>query len=51
MPSTSKKQQRFMAADADRAAKGQATVTGMTLGQLTDFRRLAPKRKKKGRKR
>jgi len=51
MPSTTRRQQRMMAADYARASKGQKTTTGMTLGQLADFRRLAPKRKKRGKKR
>ena len=50
MPSTTRRQQRMMAADYARASKGQKTTTGMTLGQLADFRHLKLKRKK-GKKR
>lgn len=37
MPSTSKKQQRFMGAELARKRAGKKTRTGMNEGQLEDF--------------
>lgn len=37
MPSTSEKQQRFMAADLKRKREGKQTRTGMSEKQLHDF--------------
>jgi hypothetical protein len=37
MPSTSKKQQRFMGAEYGRAKAGEKTQTGMSKSQLRDF--------------
>lgn len=37
MPSTSKKQQRFMRAELGRAQSGQSTQTGMSIQQLREF--------------
>ncbi len=37
MPSTSRRQQRFMYAELDRKRKGEQTETGMTESQLMDF--------------
>ena len=37
MPSTTRKQQRFMQAEYVRKKRGQKTKTGMTKEQLRDF--------------
>ena len=37
MPSTSRKQQRFMYAELERKRKGEKTETGMTEAELEDF--------------
>jgi len=37
MPSTSKKQQKFMGAEYARAKEGKKTQTGMSKSQLRDF--------------
>ena len=37
MPAVSKRQQRFMAADYQRAKAGKATRTGMSADKLHDF--------------
>lgn len=37
MPSTSRKQQRFMHAELARKKKGRRTKTGMSTSQLQDF--------------
>lgn len=37
MPSTSRKQQRFMGADLARARAGHKTRTGMTKAQLEEY--------------
>lgn len=48
MPSTSKRQQRFMRAELARAHAGQGTRTGMTIGQLVEFAgKVKPKRKRR----
>ena len=47
MPASSEKQRRFMLADADRARRGVKTRTGMTIGQLMEYGKPAPKRKTK----
>jgi hypothetical protein len=44
MPSTSRKQQRFMYAELARKEKGQKTETGMSKKQLTDFTKLKKKK-------
>lgn len=43
MPSTSRKQQRFMYAELAKKEKGQKTKTGMSRGQLKDFTKLKKK--------
>ena len=50
MPSTSRRQQRFMYAELARKEKGQATETGMTEKQLREFAetRIAGKKPKRG---
>jgi hypothetical protein len=45
MPAKSEKQRRFMAADLNRAQKGQKTQTGMSEAQLKDFTRKGGKKK------
>jgi hypothetical protein len=40
MPSTTRKQQRFMGAEYARAKKGEKTQTGMSKAQLKDFTKL-----------
>lgn len=48
MPSTSKRQQRFMGAELGRIRAGKKTKTGMTEAQLEEFAaRVVPKKKKK----
>ncbi|WP_413935958.1 hypothetical protein [Nitrospira sp. BLG_1] len=46
MPSTSKKQQRFMGAELARKRAGKKTKTGMSEDQLRDFARSRTKRTK-----
>ena len=49
MPSTSKAQQRFFYAEANRAKKGEKTSTGLGLGKIREFLHLregAPERAK-----
>lgn len=48
MPSTSRKQQKFMYAELARKEKGQRTETGMTEAQLEDFAKNLKKNVKKG---
>lgn len=40
MPSTSRRQQRFMYAELERKKEGKATETGMSESQLEDFTHL-----------
>lgn len=47
MPSTSRKQQRFMGAELARKRAGKKTRTGMTESQLADFTKRRKKKKKK----
>lgn len=47
MPSTSRKQQRFMGAELARKRAGKKTRTGMTEAQLSDFTKRRKKKKKK----
>lgn len=47
MPSTSKKQQRFMGAELARKREGKKTQTGMSEGQLKDFASGPVKKSKK----
>jgi len=51
VPSTSRRQQKFMRAEYGRASRGEKTQTGMSLGQLGDFTELEKPTKKKRRKR
>jgi hypothetical protein len=44
MPSTTRKQQRFMGAEYARAKAGKKTQTGMSKSQLKDFTKLKPKK-------
>jgi hypothetical protein len=46
MPSTSKRQQRFMGAEYGRAKEGKQTQTGMSKKQLRDFAKGPVKKKK-----
>jgi hypothetical protein len=48
MPSTSKKQQRFMGAELERKREGKSTTTGMSEKQLRDFAKGPVKPPKKG---
>jgi hypothetical protein len=43
MPSTTKKQQRFMGTEYARAKAGKKTQTGMSKSQLKDFTKLKKK--------
>lgn len=43
MPSTSRKQQKFMFSELTRKKKGQKTKTKMSLKQLQEFSHLAKK--------
>jgi hypothetical protein len=43
MPSTTRKQQRFMGAEYARAKEGKKTQTGMSKSQLKDFTKLKKK--------
>lgn len=47
MPSRSRAQQKFMMAELSRKKKGKKTKTDMSEAQLMDFKKLAPKKKKK----
>src|SRR4051812_24304687 len=48
MPSTSEKQRRFMGAELARKRAGKKTKTGMSEGQLKDFAKKLPKKRKRG---
>ena len=47
MPSTSKKQQKFMGAEYERAKEGKKTQTGMSAAQLRNFAKGPVKKKGK----
>lgn len=47
MPSTTKKQQRFMRAELERKQAGQKTQTGMSLAQLWEFAESVRTKKRK----
>lgn len=42
MPAVSEKQRRYMAAEYERAQKGEKTQTGMSSSQLHDFMHKPP---------
>lgn len=47
MPSTTKKQQKFMRAELGRKRAGEKTQTGMSESQLRDFAKKRTAKKKK----
>lgn len=47
MPATSEKQRKFMAAELNRAKKGEKTKTKMSEKQLKEFAKKTKKKKKK----